>query len=53
MKHRFNIYLDFIRPLLCKIVGKRYGCCNRLRNCTKCCRDNGYDDWKRREENGK
>lgn len=36
MIHRFNLYYDAIYPFLCKLVGKRYGCCNKIKNCTKC-----------------
>lgn len=40
MTHRFSIWYDAILPLLQKIVGKRYGCCGKLRNCTRCIRRN-------------
>lgn len=44
MKHKFNLYRDLIYPFLSKIVGKRYGCCDKLKNCEKCLRDNGWED---------
>ena len=44
MIHKFNIYLDLVYPVLAKIVGKRYGCCDKLRNCTRCIRRNGWED---------
>ena len=47
MKHRFSLYYDLIYPALTKIIGKRYGCCGKLKNCEKCCKKNGYDDWQR------
>lgn len=55
MKQRFNLYDDLIYLILKKIVGKRYGCCGKLKNCTRCCKKNGYDDWQKKEvkEDGK
>lgn len=47
MKHRFNLYFDIILPFINKIAGHRYGCCNKIKNCTRCCKENGYDDWQR------
>jgi len=47
MKHKFSFYYDVIYPLLRLIIGKRYDCCAKLRNCTKCCKEHGYDDWMR------
>ena len=29
------------------VIGKRYGCCDKLKNCAKCCRENGWEDWER------
>ena len=49
MKHRFSLYHDLIYPTLAKIIRKRYGCCNKLKNCTRCCKKNGYDDWLKEE----
>lgn len=36
MVHKFNLWWDAIYPMLCKIVGKRYGCCDRIKNCNRC-----------------
>ena len=47
MKHKFNLYHDFIYPIFAKVIGKRYGCCDKLKNCAKCCRENGWEDWER------
>lgn len=44
MIHRYNLWLDTIYPLLCKIVGKRYGCCDKIKNCTRCIRKNGWKE---------
>lgn len=44
MGHRFNLWRDAIYPTLAKIVGKRYGCCNKLKNCTKCIARNGWNE---------
>lgn len=49
MKHRFNLFYDLIYPLAAKIVGKRYGCCRKLKNCTRCCKKHGWDDWEKEE----
>ena len=45
MKHRFNLWNDFILKIVEKIVGKKYGCCDKLKNCHKCCVKNGYEEW--------
>jgi hypothetical protein len=45
MKHKFNFWNDFIAPALYKIVGKKYGCCDKIKNCHNCCRRNGYKEW--------
>lgn len=50
MKRRFSLYHDIIRPILEIIVGKRYSCCGDLRNCTRCCKANGWDDWMREKK---
>lgn len=42
MRHRFNLRWDAIYPLLCKIIGKKYGCCDSLKNCEKCLKRNGW-----------
>lgn len=42
MKHKFNLYYDLIYPILCKVVGKTYGCCDKIRNCKRCCKRNGW-----------
>lgn len=44
MKHKYNIWLDTIRPLISKIIGKRYGCCDKLKNCTRCIKKNGWEE---------
>lgn len=44
MKHKFSLWYDFILPILNKIVGKKYGCCDKIRNCHKCCVKNGYEE---------
>lgn len=36
MEHDFNIWLDFLKPLIQKITGHRYGCCQGFRNCRRC-----------------
>ena len=50
MKHRFNLYNDIILPVLYKISGHRYGCCDKIKNCTRCCKKNGYDDWAKKKQ---
>lgn len=50
MSHGFNIWYDLIRPAIYKLVGHKYGCCEQLRNCSKCCAKNNWEDWKK--ENG-
>lgn len=45
MEHKFNFWNDFILPALYKIVGKKYSCCNKIKNCHKCCVENGYKEW--------
>ena len=45
MKHKFNLWHDFLLPILNKIVGKKYGCCDKIKNCHKCCVKNGYEEW--------
>jgi hypothetical protein len=42
MKHRFNLWYDLLLPILNKIVGKKYGCCGKIKNCHRCCVKNGY-----------
>lgn len=44
MIHKFNLYYDAIYPFLCKLVGKHYSCCAKIRNCQKCIESmNGKD----------
>lgn len=31
MKHKFNLWNDWIYPILAKIIGKKYGCCGKLK----------------------
>lgn len=50
MIHRFNLWYDLIRPLLWKIVGHKYGCCDKIKNCAKCCAKNGWEDWEKENE---
>lgn len=45
MKHKFNLWNDWIYPILAKIVGKKYGCCGKLKNCHRCCVKNGWKEW--------
>jgi hypothetical protein len=45
MKHKINIWYDFLLPVINKLIGKKYSCCDKIRNCHKCCRKNGYDEW--------
>ena len=45
MKHRFNLWYNFLLPIMNKIVGKKYGCCGNLKNCHRCCVKNGYEEW--------
>lgn len=45
MKHKFSFWDDWIYPVLAKIVGKKYGCCEKLKNCHKCCVKNGWKEW--------
>ena len=26
-------------------IGKKYGCCGKLKNCHKCCVKNGWEEW--------
>ena len=44
MRHKFNLWRDGIYPILSKLVGKRYGCCGKLRNCTRCIKRNGWEE---------
>ena len=39
MRHRYNLWTDLLRPWIYRLIGHRYACCARLRNCTKCVRD--------------
>lgn len=45
VKHKFNLWYDLLLPILNKVVGKKYGCCDKIKNCHKCCVKNGYDEW--------
>lgn len=36
MIHKFDLWTDLLRPLLCKVVGHKYDCCDRIKNCTRC-----------------
>lgn len=46
MKHKFNFYYDAIYPFLCRLLGKRYSCCAKIRNCKKCIKKHGWDkEW--------
>lgn len=29
---------------ICKIVGKRYGCCSKIKNCARCIKKNGWEE---------
>lgn len=53
MSHSFNIWYDLIRPVIFKLVGNKYGCCEQLKNCSKCCAKNNWVDWKKENENEK
>lgn len=44
MEHRYNFLRDTIYPILRKIVGKRYSCCEKLKNCTRCIKRNGWEE---------
>lgn len=46
MIHKYNFWNDFLLPLLNKIVGKKYGCCDKIRNCRKCCLKNNFEETK-------
>jgi len=45
MKHKFKLWNDLIYPILAKIVGKKYGCCGKLKNCHRCCVKNRWEEW--------
>lgn len=36
MIHKWHIWYDFLEPMLNRIVGKKYGCCDKIRNCKRC-----------------
>lgn len=42
MVHKFNIWRDFVRPLLYKVIGHRYSCCNKFKRCERCLNKNNY-----------
>ena len=44
MIHKFSFWRDVLYPLLCKLIGKKYGCCDRLKNCARCIKDNGWTE---------
>lgn len=50
MRHGFNIWYDLIRPAIFRLVGHKYGCCDKVKNCSKCCAKNGWWDWKKENE---
>ena len=36
MIHKWHIWYDFLKPMLSRIVGKKYSCCDKIRNCKRC-----------------
>ena len=36
MIHKWHIWYDFLKPVLSRMVGKKYGCCDKIRNCKRC-----------------
>ncbi len=43
MIHRYNLWIDLLRPWIYRLVGHQYACCPQFRNCTKCVRDKKWE----------
>lgn len=47
MVHKWHIWYDFLKPVLSRMVGKKYGCCDKIRNCKRCLAKMDKEEYKK------